>query len=53
MCTKRDEETEEETKYWTGTSRVGVRVCHIGTEGCWENLEVRYALVYKAKHLIL
>jgi hypothetical protein len=27
--------------------RVGNRTCQVGTEGCWENLEARSALIYK------
>ena len=26
---------------WAGKFRVGDRVCQVGTEGCWENLEAR------------
>ena len=32
---------------WAGKFRVGGRVCQVGTEGCWENLEARSALVCK------
>jgi hypothetical protein len=28
-----------------GEFRVGGRICQVGTEGCWENLEARFALV--------
>ena len=43
------EETMEEWQPspWTGKFRVGGRVCQVGTEGCWENLEARSALVCK------
>jgi hypothetical protein len=27
--------------------KIGGRVCQIGTEGCWENLESRSALICK------
>jgi len=45
----------EEQKYlayigrslWAGKFMVGGRVCQEGTEGCWENLEARTALIYK------
>ena len=30
---------------WAGKFRVGGRVCQVGTEGCWENLEARSALI--------
>jgi hypothetical protein len=26
---------------WTGKWRVGGRICQVGSEGCWENLEAR------------
>ena len=32
---------------WVGKFRVGDRVCQVGTEGCWENLEARSALICK------
>ena len=32
---------------WAREFRVGGRVCQVGTEGCWENLEARSALVCK------
>jgi hypothetical protein len=32
---------------WAGKFRVGSRLCHVGTEGCWENLEARSALLCK------
>ena len=30
---------------WAGKLKVGCRVCQVGTEGCWENLEAKTALV--------
>ena len=30
---------------WAGKFKVGDRVCQIENEGCWENLEARFALV--------
>ena len=30
---------------WAGKFRVGGRVCQVGTEGCWENLEARSDLI--------
>ena len=32
---------------WTGKFKVRDRVCQVGTEGCWENLEARSALACK------
>jgi hypothetical protein len=32
---------------WAGKFRVGGRICQVETEGCWENLEARSALVFK------
>ena len=32
---------------WAGEFRVGGRICQVGTEGCWENLEARSALICK------
>lgn len=32
---------------WAGKFRVGGRMCQVGTEGCWEILEARSALVCK------
>jgi len=32
---------------WAGKFKVGDRVCQVGTEGCWENLVARSALVCK------
>lgn len=32
---------------WAGKFRVGGRVCQVGTEECWENLEARSALICK------
>lgn len=32
---------------WAGKFRVQGRVCHLGTEGCWKNLEAKSTLVYK------
>ena len=28
-----------EKTLWAGKVRVGSRVCQVGTEGCWENME--------------
>ena len=30
---------------WAGKFRIEGRVCQVGSEGCWENLEARSALV--------
>jgi hypothetical protein len=30
---------------WTGKFKFWDKVCQVGTEGCWENLEARSALV--------
>ena len=39
---------------WAGKFRVGGRVCQVGTEGCWENLKARSALICKIiKSLVL
>ena len=38
---------EEQPNTWAGKFRVGGRVCQVGTEGCWENLEARSALICK------
>jgi hypothetical protein len=32
---------------WAGKFRVGGRICQVGSEGCWENLEARSASVCK------
>jgi hypothetical protein len=32
---------------WARKFRVGGRVCQVGAERCWENLEARSALVWK------
>ena len=32
---------------WAGKFRVGGRVCQVGTERCWENLQARSALMCK------
>jgi hypothetical protein len=34
---------------WAGKFRVGDRVCQVGTEGCWENLEALFTLVCKTR----
>lgn len=34
---------------WTVKFRVGGRVCQVGTEECWENLEARSALIGKIR----
>lgn len=60
-CPCREDRSEGETKMsgfyrekplgegqpspWAGKFRVGGRVCHVGTEGCWEILEARSALL--------
>ena len=36
---------EEQPRPWAGKFRVGGRVCQVGTEGCWENLEARSAFL--------
>ena len=39
----------------SGKFRVGGRVCQVGTEGCWENLEARSVLIliYAPQSLVL
>ena len=32
---------------WAGKFRIEGRVCQVGSEGCWENLEARSAFVCK------
>jgi hypothetical protein len=32
---------------WAGEFKVGDRVCLVGTEGCWENLEAMSVLISK------
>lgn len=32
---------EGQPRPWAGKFRVGGKIYQIGTEGCWENLEVR------------
>jgi len=44
---------EEPLIPWTGKFRVGTRLCQVGVEGCWENLEARSALAYKTCTLVL
>lgn len=34
---------------WAGKFRVGDRICQKETAGCWENLEVRSALICKIR----
>jgi hypothetical protein len=38
---------ERQPSPWAGKFRAVGRVCQVGTEGCWENLEARSALVCK------
>lgn len=38
---------EDQPSPWAGKFTVGGRVCRGRTEGCWENLEARSALVSK------
>jgi hypothetical protein len=38
---------EGQASPWAGKFRVGGRVCQVRTEGCWENLEARFALLCK------
>jgi len=38
---------EGQPRSWAGKFKVGGRVCQVGTEGCWENLEAKSALVCK------
>ena len=38
---------EGQPRSWAGEFRVGGRVCQVGTEGCWENLEARSVLMCK------
>jgi hypothetical protein len=44
---------EGQPRCWTGKFRVGTRVCQVGTEGCWENLEARWNLICKICTLVL
>jgi hypothetical protein len=39
--------TEGQPSHWAEKFRVGSRACHVGTEGCWENMDTRSALVCK------
>jgi hypothetical protein len=44
----REEHLEEgQPSPWARKFKVGVKVCQVGTEGCWENLEARTSLVSK------
>jgi hypothetical protein len=36
---------EGQLSSWAGKCRVGGRMCQVGTEGCWENLEARSILM--------
>jgi len=38
---------EEQSSPWVGKFKVVGKVCQVGTEGCWKNLEARAALVCK------
>lgn len=38
---------ERQPSLLAGKFRVGSRVCQSGTEGYWENLKARSALIYK------
>ena len=38
---------EGQPSSWAGKFRVVGKICQIGTEGCWENLEARSILVSK------
>ena len=38
---------EEQPNTWAEKFKVGDRICQVGTEGCWENLEARSALIGK------
>jgi len=40
---------EGQPRLWVGKFRVGGGVCQVGTEGCWESLEARSALICKTR----
>jgi hypothetical protein len=42
---------EGQPSSWPGKFRIGSRLCQVGTEGCWENLKARSALLCKNMHL--
>ena len=42
---------EGQSSLWAGKFRAGGRVYQVGTEGCWENLEARSALICEIRTL--
>lgn len=42
---REDPPGEGQPSPWAGKFRFAGRVCQVGTEGCWEILEIRSALV--------
>ena len=43
----REEPLKKGSQPLGGKFRVGGRVCQVGSEGCWENLEARYSFICK------
>ena len=38
---------ERQPRPLAGKFKIGAKTCQIGTEGCWENLEAKSALIHK------